>query len=80
MSKIIGIRKLDFTGSDGKPVQGTQFFLSEPMDAPAEGVSTEKAFLKPDAVVALGFVPKLGDEVEVRYNKYGKASTLVRMK
>lgn len=78
--KVIGIRKLDFTGSDGQPVKGTQFFLSEPMEAPAEGVSTEKVFLRPDAVTALGFVPKLGDEVEIRYNKYGKASSLVRLK
>lgn len=78
--KVIGIRKLDFKGSDGQPVKGTQYFLSEPMDAPAEGVSTEKVFLNPEAVAALGFTPKLGDLVEPRYNKYGKCSALVLLK
>ncbi len=78
--KVVGIRHLDFTGNDGRAVKGTQFFLSEPMEAPAQGVSTEKAFLKPDALNNMGFMPKLGDEVEVRYNKYGKASALVPLK
>lgn len=78
--KVIGIRKLDFTGNDGKPVKGTQFFLSESLEAPAEGVSTEKVFLKPDALAQMSYIPKMGDNVEVRYNKYGKASALVLLK
>lgn len=78
--KVIGIRKLDFTGNDGKPVKGTQFFLSEPLEAPAEGVSTEKVFLNLDALAQMGYTPKMGDNVEVRYNKYGKASALVLLK
>lgn len=74
--KIIGIRELDFTAQDGKPIKGTQVFLSEPMDAPAQGVMAVKVFLPANKLVDMEYVPVLGDEVNPVYNRWGKCEAL----
>lgn len=77
--KVIGIRNLDFTGTDGKPVKGTQLFLTAPMEAPAEGESAIKVFLSDERLAQIGFMPQVGDEVKPEYNQYGKVSGLVAL-
>ncbi len=74
--KIIGIRALDFTAQDGKPIKGTQVFLSEPMEAPAQGVAAIKVFLSAAMLADMGYVPELGDEVNPVYNRWGKCQAL----
>lgn len=75
--KVIGVRELDFKGSDGNPVKGTQVFLTSPMDAPAVGEQAIKVFLTPERLEAMGFIPQVGDEVKPEYNQYGKVSALI---
>ncbi|MCI8593740.1 MAG: hypothetical protein HFF09_00605 [Oscillospiraceae bacterium] len=75
--KIIGIRKSEFTGSDGDTVKGVNYYLTEPMTASsAEGLLAERVYLTEKRLSELGFVPKLGDEVSVEYNRFGKCSGL----
>lgn len=75
--KIIGIKKLDFTGSDGNPVSGMQLFLTSPIEQEkGEGEETEKIFLSSDKLSKMLFKPKLRDEVTVVYNKYGKCDRI----
>lgn len=73
--KIIGIRKSEFKGDSGEVVKGVNFYLTEPMTANgAEGLMAERVYLTEKRLSEFGFTPKLGDEVAVEYNRYGKCS------
>ena len=75
--KIIGIRKSEFKGNNGETVKGINYYLTEPMTADgAEGLMAERVYLTENRLSQLGFIPKLGDEVSVEYNRFGKCSGL----
>lgn len=77
MYKLIGIREVDFKGSDGKQIEGFNLWLSYE-DEHIDGVGVEKVFIPKSRVVEFTCMPDLGDEVEIRYNRYGKVADFVR--
>ena len=71
--KVIGFRKSSFKGNDGSEVSGINLYLTEPADK-GEGLSCERVYVLDKYLNACGYVPKLGDEVRLEYNRYGKCA------
>lgn len=71
-AKLLGIRKLDFSSSDGKQVQGIQAYLAFPEEG-VEGVMTDKLFLR-DGFVFPACKP--GDMLEITYNRKGRPESI----
>lgn len=72
--KVVGIRSSSFKGDDGEVVRGKNFYFIYPLeDGRGEGEGTDRVYLTEKRLSELGFSPAVGDEVEVEYNRYGKA-------
>ena len=69
--KVIGFRKSSFKGNDGTDVSGVNLYLTEPATK-GEGLSCERDYVLDKCINDCGYVPKLGDEVRLEYNRYGK--------
>ena len=77
MSKIIGIARTSFTGSDGTPVEGTTLYFTDPIDPKrGQGAIGGKVFLSVAKLADLGFTPAVGQEITLFYNRYGKVATI----
>ena len=71
--KVIGFRKSSFKGDDGSQVSGVNLYLTEKCEK-GEGQSCERVYITDQRLTACGYVPKLGDEVALEYNRWGKCS------
>ena len=77
MATIVGLSRTSFTGQDGTPVEGKNFFVTEPIDPKrGEGVSAERFFLSRAKLAALDFSPEVGQVVDVLYNRFGRVTSL----
>lgn len=73
MPKIIGVRPSSFKGNDGQEVKGVNFYFTYPLDQ-GEGHGADRVYLTETRLSQTGYTPKVGDEVEVVYNRFGKCS------
>ena len=73
MATIIGVRSSSFKGNDGVQVTGKVIYFTEPLEK-GEGHSAERVFLTDAKLAKCQYTPKLGDEVHIEYNRYGKCS------
>ena len=81
MSKIIGTRQVSFTGKDGSPVSGTKIYITEPIQSDnGTGVSADSIFLSSQRLSTLDFVPAVGLEIEVFYDKGGRIKKISQIK
>lgn len=71
----IGMRRVDFRGSDGGQVDGFSLYLTYE-DEKIDGVGCEKVFIPTKRFMELSFIPKVGSCCELFYNKYGKVSDI----
>lgn len=71
--KVIGFRRSTFKGKDGADVSGVNLYLTEP-NGKGEGLSCDRVYVLDKYLSACGYVPKLGDEVRLEYNRYGKCA------
>lgn len=71
--KIIGIRPSEFKGDDGSTVTGKNIYLTYPLEK-GEGMGAERVFLTSAKLRDFGYVPAVGDEVRLEYNRWGKCS------
>ena len=79
--KVIGFRKSSFKGDDGQEVSGVNLFLTEKCEK-GEGLSCDRIYVMDRILAASGYTPKLGDEVIIEWNRWGKCSgikTAIRM-
>ncbi len=70
--KIIGTRDVSFTGEDGKRVNGVNYFYTM-RDEKVRGLMAGKLFITSEHLSDFSFQPELGQEVQVVYNRFGKA-------
>lgn len=76
--KVLGFRRVDFAGKDGKQITGYSVFCSELIKPEfGAGVSVEKVFLSDRRLGQMGYMPCIGDDLQVNYNRYGKLSSVV---
>lgn len=73
---VIGRRKVEFTAQDGNQIQGVSLYVSYPITKNGEGMAAEKIFLSAKKLENLDFLPEIGDEINVQYNRYGKVDTI----
>ncbi len=73
MATVVGVRSINFKGKDGNPVTGKNIYFTEPLED-GEGVSAERVFLNMDKLLKCQYDPKVGDEVHIEYNRYGRCS------
>lgn len=67
--KIIGYQNKDFTFEDGKTVNGYYLYLTEERKN-VVGEAVERVFVSSSKLD--GYVPSVGDEIYIYYNRYGK--------
>lgn len=73
MATVVGVRSINFTGKDGNPVTGKNIYFTEPLED-GEGVSADRVFLSMDKLLKRQYDPKVGDEIHIEYNRYGRCS------
>lgn len=69
--KIVGIRGVSFKDDSGRQVDGTSFYYLMDADGVA-GQLAGKFFLSHQKCDRMDYVPNVGDEVWVYYDRYGK--------
>ncbi len=70
---VIGFRKSNFKGNDGKDVSGMNIYVTYPIaEEKGSGVACDRLFMTMDKLLTVGYNPAVGDEVRVEYNRYGK--------
>lgn len=71
--KVIGFRRVDFAGTDGKQVTGYTVFCAFPIRSDSGvGTGVDKIFLSDRKLAECQYMPALDDEINVSYNRYGK--------
>lgn len=69
---IVGMQSVNFTDDrTGQQVIGTSFFFTQEKDN-VEGMAAGKMFVSNQKVAQLSYIPHVGDQVKVFYNRYGK--------
>lgn len=78
MSKISGFENKSFTPKNGdRVIEGMNIYITDKIPPQrGEGCTADRIFLSKNKLNDLPFVPAVGMEVEVLYNKYGKVSTI----
>lgn len=78
MSKVIGIRPSSFKGDDGTQVSGKNIYLTEPLQN-GEGLAADRVFVTDAKLRQWPYQPKVGDEVRLSYNRYGRCSGMEKV-
>lgn len=77
MPKIMGLEQKSFTTKEGDTIEGTSIFIADKIPPQrGEGCTGDRIFLSKNKLNDLSFVPAVGMDIEVLYNKYGKVSTI----
>lgn len=74
--KIIGIRPSSFPGENNLTVTGRNIYMTYPLEK-GEGQGCERVFVTDAKIIKWSYQPKVGDEVEIVYNRYGKCDSLI---
>lgn len=68
---IIGFRPSSFKGEQGDNVSGMNIYLTYPLEK-GTGQGSERVFLTDAKLNKVGYIPAVGDDVRIEYNRYGK--------
>ena len=74
--QIVGVRPTQFKASQGDNVSGQNVYMIYPLDK-GEGHGTDRVFLTDSKLVKGGYAPRVGDYIEVQYNRFGKCDGIV---
>ena len=75
--KIIGIRPSSFTGEDKSQISGRNIYLTYPLEK-GEGHGSERIFVTDAKLNKWEYQPKVGDEVNVSYNRYDRCDSMAK--
>ncbi len=78
--RIVGYRRADFAGEDGKNVTGNNIYIATEINPSyGVGVSVERSYLTDRKCEREGIdlAALIGQEVKVYYNRYGKIDSIV---
>ncbi len=76
--KIIGIRPSSFKGDSGDSVSGKNIYLTFPLEK-GEGFGAERVFVRDAKLNTWTYQPKVGDEVNVTYNRFGRCDGMSKV-
>lgn len=75
--KVIGYKQSNFRAKDGTAVEGYNIYCTYPFNSPiADGEACERLYISDKRLNDCGYVPCVGDEVEVMYNRFGKVASI----
>lgn len=74
---LIGMRRVNFKGQDGNPVDGWNLFFQY-SDRNITGYGTEKIFISAAKFNEVTFMPEIGADCQLLYNKYGKVADIIK--
>lgn len=72
---VLGTKEVSFTAKDGSEIEGMTIYFSYG-DPKVNGVAADKMFLRNEKLRGLEWSPKVGDEFQPLYNRYGKVDTV----
>lgn len=79
--KVIGWNRSDFTTKDGTEIKGVRLHLSGPLpEGEGDGVACESVYVTDAKLARSSYTPKVGDEIVISYNGFGKPNTIIRVK
>lgn len=73
MYEIVGIRVVDFADRDGNQIKGRKIFVTS-QDDNVDGLLTDSFFLSAGSFGGISL--KVGDIVDIRFNRYGKIASI----
>ena len=76
---IVGLRSVSFEDDNGRMVEGTSFYYLMDADG-VTGQMAGKFFLSLKKCDGMDYVPTVGDEVWVFYDRYGKPNRFEKVK
>lgn len=71
--KVIGYQSKEFKFDDGKVVDGINLYLTDQRSG-VTGVACERVSCSKQRLG--GYEPKLGDEIKILYNRFGKVESV----
>lgn len=74
-AKVLGKREVAFTTKDGKEIDGVSIYYSYE-EAKVTGLAADKLFLSNEKLRGIEWDPKIGDEFQPLFNRYGKVDTV----
>lgn len=75
---VMGYKRNDFTTKDGNHVTGYNLFLGYPISgADSDGMAVERLYFSDGKLAKCNYVPHVGDEVTVSYNRFGKPEFII---
>lgn len=78
--KVIGYKRSDFVTKDGVSVTGLNIYMTYPATGTdAEGVVAERVYVSDAKLAKSGYKPRIGDEVNIMYNRFGKPETISKV-
>lgn len=79
--KVTGFKRADFTSKEGAPITGYNLYLSYPISGEdADGSAFERYYMTDAKLAKCGYTPRVGDEVNVSFNRYGKPDFITVIK
>lgn len=76
MAKLVGFEEKSFTFDDGNKVNGYYLHTEEKING-VTGLSVDRSFVSEKKLD--GYIPVLGDEIELRYNRFGKIQSVQKL-
>lgn len=77
MGKVVGFEAKTFSFEDGKTVSGFYLYTTEARKG-VTGTACERTFVSDGKLN--GYVPVIGDEIIINYNRFGKPQSVVKDK
>lgn len=76
MYEIIGLRPSVFKAQDGTEISGVNLYVTYNIGKIGEGVAADRIYITTEKLARTGYSPKVGDIVNVSYNRWGKVEAV----
>lgn len=75
--KVVGFYKKAFTAQDGRTISGINLYTGKPIERDGEGVCmVNRDFVSDSKLGRYGYVPKIGDDIQITYDRNGKVTDI----
>lgn len=77
MAKVIGYQHTSFVTKDTKEtISGINLWFGEDITKNGNGCKVERVFLSQRVLEAEDYIPVVGEEIRISYNRYGKVDSI----
>lgn len=76
--EIIGIRPSSFKGDKGEEITGQNIYMTFPLEK-GTGLGCERVFLTDAKIAGWEYKPRVGDEVKLSYNRFGRCDGMEKV-